>query len=147
MPASPGSESLVLVPQVRHRNDAPGINTFEGHDVRTGVDGVSGVGVGGTGFGDGGEARKATFSGPKHLCIDGSDNVIIADTDNHAIRKYFPKENRVVLVAGTGKSGSGGAGGPLSGLELNQPHGVCVDKSGALCIADSLNNRVLKIER
>src|SRR5207247_3189035 len=79
------------------------------------------AGTGSKGFtGDGGEARKATFSGPKHLCIDASDNVIIADTDNHAIRKYLAKENRVMLVAGTGKSGSEGAGGPLSRLELNQ---------------------------
>ena len=76
-----------------------------------------------------------------------SDDVIIADTDNHAIRKYLVKENRVVLVAGTGKSGSGGVGGPPAALELNQPHGVFVDKSGTLYIADSLNNRVLKIER
>jgi hypothetical protein len=30
---------------------------------------------------------------------------------------------------------------------MNQPHGVRVDKSGILYIADTLNNRVLKIER
>jgi len=106
------------------------------------------AGTGAKGFsGDGGEARQATLSGPKHLCTDASDDVIIADTDNHAIRKYLVKENRIILVAGTGKSGSGGVGGPPGALELNQPHGVCVDNSGTLYIVDSLNNRVLKIER
>jgi len=105
------------------------------------------AGTGRKGFeGDGGDALKASFNGPKHLCVDPSDNVIIADTDNHVIRKYLPKENRIVLVAGSGKSGSGGIGGAPSSLELNQPHGVFVDKSGALYIADSLNNRVLKID-
>ena len=106
--------------------------------------------VAGTGHkgldGDSGEALRASFNEPKHLCIDGSDNVIIADTDNHVIRKYLPKENRIVRVAGSGKSGAGGVGGPASAVELNQPHGIHVDKSGALYIADSLNNRVLKIE-
>ena len=73
--------------------------------------------------------------------------MIIADTDNQVIRKYVPKENRIVRLAGSGKSGSGGVGGPANAVELNQPHGVFVDKSGTLYIADSLNNRVLKIER
>ena len=97
--------------------------------------------------GDNGEALKASFNEPKHLCIDRDDNVIIADTDNHVIRKYLPKENRIMRVAGSGKSGAGGVDGLASAVEFNQPHGVCVDKSGALYIADSLNNRVLKIER
>ena len=81
-----------------------------------------------------GEALKAEFNGPKHICVDANDDVIIADTDNHVIRKYVPKENRVVRIAGA-ESGE---------FRLNQPHGVKVDKNGALYIADSLNNRVLK---
>jgi len=105
------------------------------------------AGTGGKGFdGDDGEALKASFNEPKHLCVDGNDNVIIADTDNHVIRKYLVKENRIVRVAGSGKSGASGVGGPASAVELNQPHGVHVDKSSVLHIADSLNNRVLKIE-
>jgi hypothetical protein len=81
-----------------------------------------------------GEALKAEFNGPKHICMDANDDVIIADTDNHVIRKYVAKENRVVRIAGA-DSGE---------FRLNQPHGVKVDKNGALYIADSLNNRVLK---
>jgi len=105
------------------------------------------AGTGRKGFdGDDGEALKASFNEPKHLCVDGNDNVIIADTDNHVVRKYLPKENRIIRVVGSGKSGAGGVGGPASAVELNQPHGVHVDKSGVLYIADSLNNRVLKIE-
>jgi DNA-binding beta-propeller fold protein YncE len=92
-----------------------------------------------------GEALAASFSGPKHLCMDRSDNVIIADTDNHVIRKYLPKEKRVITIVGVGKVGSGGIGGPAASVELNQPHGVFVDNAGTLFIADSLNNRVLKI--
>ena len=36
--------------------------------------------------GDGGPARQATLSGPKHLCLDRDGGVIIADTDNDLIR-------------------------------------------------------------
>ena len=105
------------------------------------------AGSGKKGFsGDGGDARQATLNGPKHLCIDRDDNVIIADTDNHVIRKYLPREGKIVRVAGTGSKGIAGLGGPPEQAELNQPHGVHVDVRGVLYIADSLNQRVVKIE-
>jgi len=96
--------------------------------------------------GDGGNARSATLRGPKHLCLDRNGDVIIADTDNHVIRKFLPREGRIVRVAGSGRKGSAGINGPPLQVELNQPHGVAVDRAGALYIVDSLNDRVLKIE-
>src|SRR2546425_1537975 len=94
--------------------------------------------------GDGGDALKATMNGPKHLCVDSQDNVIIADTENHMIRKYLPREGKIVRVAGNGRRGTSGVGGAPEEAELNQPHGVTFH-SGALYISDSSNNRVLKI--
>jgi DNA-binding beta-propeller fold protein YncE len=108
---------------------------------------IAGTGKAGA-IGDGGDARLATLNGPKHLCIDHDDNVIIADTENHLIRKVIPSEGKIVRVVGTGKKGSGGIGGPPGEAELNQPHGVHVHPAtGDLYIADSTNNRVLKVER
>jgi DNA-binding beta-propeller fold protein YncE len=107
---------------------------------------VAGTGKAGS-AGDGGDARKAELNGPKHLCIDGHGDVLIADTENHLIRKYVPATGTIVHVAGTGKRGSGGLGGPAAKLELSQPHGVYAHPSGAIYIADSSNNRVLKIEQ
>ena len=91
------------------------------------------AGIGKKGNTDG-EALKAEFNGPKHICIDANDDVIIADTENHVIRKYLAKENKVVRIVGA-DSGE---------FRLKQPHGVTVDKNGWLYIADSGNNRVLK---
>jgi sugar lactone lactonase YvrE len=105
---------------------------------------VAGTGEKGS-SGDSGEAIKATMNGPKHLCVDLQDNVIIADTENHMIRKYIPATGRIVRVAGSGKRGTAGIGGPPEEAELNQPHGVTIDRHGILYISDSSNNRVLKI--
>lgn len=106
------------------------------------------VGTGKAGAtGDGGDARKASLNGPKHLCLDRDGSVLIADTENHLIRRYLPVENKIVRVAGTGKKGSAGVGGPPAQAEFSQPHGVHVHASGVLYIVDSGNNRVLKIER
>jgi sugar lactone lactonase YvrE len=95
--------------------------------------------------GDGGDALKAEFAGPKHICIDLDQNVLIADTDNHVIRKYSPKDGSISRVAGTGKVGSAGLDGPPQSIQLSQPHGVFVDASGTIFISDSYNNRILKI--
>jgi len=97
--------------------------------------------------GDGGEARQATLNGPKHLCFDREGNVIFADTENHVIRKYQIRDHKIVRVAGSGKKGNSGVGGPPLEVELNQPHGVYVHPNGTLYIADSSNNRVLRIEK
>jgi DNA-binding beta-propeller fold protein YncE len=104
------------------------------------------VGTGQKGLsGNGGDGRRATLSGPKHLCVDRAGDVIIADSDNHCVRKYSPKDGRIVRVAGTGKAGAAGVGGPPEQVELNQPHGVAVRADGTLYIVDSMNHRVLKL--
>jgi DNA-binding beta-propeller fold protein YncE len=107
---------------------------------------VAGTGKAGL-SGDDGDALKATLNGPKHLCVDRDGTVLIADTENHVIRRYIPTTGKIVRVAGTGKKGMGGVGGSPLDVELNQPHGVYVHPSGTLYIADSTNNRILKIER
>ncbi|HZZ72917.1 MAG TPA: hypothetical protein VFE24_11750 [Pirellulales bacterium] len=110
------------------------------HHIRT----VAGTGKAGD-SGDGGDALQATLRGPKHLCVDSQDRVVIADTDNHVIRRYDPATGRIERVAGTGVAGSAGVGGDPLKCALNQPHGVTVDAHGVLYIVDSHNNRVLQL--
>ena len=95
--------------------------------------------------GDGGPALAATMNGPKHLCVDRDDTVLIADAENHLIRRYVPATGQLLRVAGTGQKGTAGLGGPPEQCELNRPHGVTVHRDGTLYITDSYNNRVLKI--
>lgn len=122
-----------------------------GHALRV-VDGAGRIRtVAGTGqkglSGDGGDALKAAMNGPKHLTCDADDSVLIADAENNVVRRYLPREGRIVRVAGTGKKGSAGVGGPPEQAELARPHGVYVHPSGALYITDSYNDRILKIEK
>ena len=95
--------------------------------------------------GDAGPAIEATMNGPKHICIDLQDNVIIADAENHLIRRYQPGDGRIIRVAGTGKRGTKGVGGDPLQVELARPHGVTIGPDGLLYIVDSYNNRVLRI--
>lgn len=97
------------------------------------------------GTGDGGPALAATMNGPKHLCVDLEDNVIIADAESHLVRKFTPKDGKLVRVAGTGKQGKGALGSSPLECDLARPHGVTVHRDGTLYITDSYNNRILKI--
>jgi len=87
---------------------------------------------------------EVTLNGPKHLWVDRDETVLIADTENHVIRRYLPKENKVLLVAGTGKRGLDFNPDPLK-TALRQPHGVNVDAKGRIYISDSMNSRVLRL--
>ena len=110
--------------------------------IRTVVN-VSGV-VGSEG--DGGPALEAKMNGPKHLCVDRDNSVIIADAENHLVRRYVPTTGRIERVAGTGKKESSGVGGAPVQCGLARPHGVVVHpQSGELYITDSYNDRILRI--
>ena len=85
------------------------------------------------------------LNGPKDLCIDLDDNVIIADSENHLIRKYDSKTAKVATIAGSGGEGHRLVPGDPLKTQLSSPHGVYVDSSGALYISDSNNHRVLKL--
>lgn len=95
--------------------------------------------------GDGGPALAATMNGPKYVTLDHDGSVLIADAENHVVRRYSPKTGLITRVAGTGKAGSAGLGGDPQQCELRRPHGVTVARDGTLYIADSYNDRILKI--
>jgi DNA-binding beta-propeller fold protein YncE len=106
------------------------------------------AGTGEAGFsGDGGPARLARLRGPKHISVDRDGSVLIADTENHAIRRYLPQDGTIQRVAGTGEPGAAGLGGPALGCQLKRPHGALVHpRTGALFVSDSENNRVIRLE-
>lgn len=98
------------------------------------------------GTGDGGPALEATMNGPKFICVDKDNSVIIADAENHIVRRYQPKDGKITRIAGTGVKGTEGLGGDPTKAQLARPHGVTVHpKTGELYITDSYNDRVLKI--
>jgi len=108
---------------------------------------VAGTGKKGT-AGVGGPALEAEMNGPKHLCIDRDESVLIADTENHRILRYVPGQEVIELVAGTGRKGHSGVGGDPKQAEFSQPHGVIVHRpTGEIYISDASNDRVVKIIR
>lgn len=82
-----------------------------------------------------GPALQAGLNGPKHLCIDTDGGVIIADAENHLVKRYDPGTRTLTTILGKGIT------------KLNRPHGVWVDAKGVLTVCDSWNDRVLRVNR
>ena len=117
----------------------------EGNGVRVVTpDGIMGTiaGTGELGYtGDGGPAIQSTWAGPKGIRCDRDGNIIVTDTENHAIRKIDAATRVVTTIAG-GRLGPHGDGGPATEAGLERPHGCEISADGALYIADSNNHRV-----
>lgn len=104
------------------------------------------AGTGGYGFyGEGIAATNAQLNYPSGVAVDSSGNVFIADYYNHRIRKV--DTNGIIrTVAGTGTRGADGDGLAATSAQLNNPHGVAVDSSGNLYIADDMNHKIRKVD-
>jgi streptogramin lyase len=96
------------------------------------------AGTGRSGFsGNGGPGRSAALGGPKGVAVGPDGRVYLADTENHAIRRFDPRTGVLELVAGDGVAGDG--------PRLRRPHGVWVEPDGTLLVGDSDNHRILRI--
>ncbi len=82
-----------------------------------------------------GPARQALFDGPRGMALAPDGSVIVADTDNKAIRRISP-EGIVSTVAGA--NGAGLRDGPPGEAQFRRPFAVAVDSDGAIYVADDV---------
>jgi len=92
------------------------------------------------GFRDG-SGTSAEFNRPTGVALDAADNVYIANSYNHRIRKITP-EGVVSTIVGSTQGFRDGDG---TSAQFNYPYGVAVDAEGNVYVADSFNNRIRKI--
>ena len=76
------------------------------------------------------------------MAVDVAGNVYVADSGNNRIRLITP-DGVVRTIAGTGRPGY--ADGPALDALFSYPHGVSVDASGNIYVADLNNHRVRQI--
>jgi sugar lactone lactonase YvrE len=121
---------------------------------------VDGLGIittfagGESGYADGvGEAARFAWptgtdsypAGKMDLAAGGED-IYLADTENHRIRKIHIATRTVTTVAGTGAAGLSGDGGPALAASFNHPTDVACTPDGGLFVADAGNHVVRRID-
>lgn len=85
-----------------------------------------------------GPALKSEFASPKHLAVDQSDNVFIADDQNARIVRYDAEADTVTAVIGQSVENPD--------VSLSHPHGVCVPADGSLYVVDTGHHRIIRLD-
>lgn len=126
------------------------IADMQNHRIRK-IDLSSGIittvaGNGTQGFsGDGGPATSAAIDSPDGLAVDVNQNLYLADTHNHRIRKIAADSGTISTIVGAA-AGFGGDLGAASAARLALPRGLSSDGAGNLYVADSANHRIRRID-
>jgi sugar lactone lactonase YvrE len=94
--------------------------------------------------GDGGPAAEAAMNGPKYVAMDKEGRVLIADAENHCIRRYDPASEKIDLIAGMPPTASDALGETLLTTGLRRPHGLRIGPDGMIYVCDTYNNRILR---
>ena len=100
------------------------------------------AGSGSPGHVDGLEA-VATFNHPRGMAEMADGSILIADMDNHCIRRWIPGKS-VTTFAGSGFAGF--MEGDANLAQFKSPTGVAVGPDGVVYVADSGNFRIRKIK-
>ena len=91
--------------------------------------------------GDGGLATEASLE-PSDVAVDGDGNVYMS-TINRVRR--VTTDGIIQTIAGTGRPGASGDGGPAVAARLQGPLGIDVDQEGNIYVADTGNHLIRKI--
>jgi hypothetical protein len=104
------------------------------------------AGTGHPGFsGDGGPATKARLSAEyAGVALDGAGNLYFTQYGYNLVRK-IDTNGIITTIAGTGKPGFSGDGGPARKARLNGPATVSVDGRGNIYVSDTENHRIRRI--
>lgn len=83
---------------------------------------------------------------PYGLAIGPDGWLYFCDLDNQRIRRLDLRTRRTADVAGNGRRGYAGDGGPATAGSLNMPHEIAFDARGHLYIAERDNHVVRRID-
>lgn len=109
----------------------------------------------GAGFrGDGGPSREALLSQPQCTVLGPDNDLFILDQRNQRVRRISSATGIIETVVGTGAAGFGGDGGSPKAAMINLPAGgnpppsgaIAFDAQGRLYIADTLNQRIRRVD-
>jgi sugar lactone lactonase YvrE len=93
---------------------------------------------------DGMISTLARVTDPIFVALDQAGNLFIKERGASRVRKLSPA-GLLTLVAGSGRAGFSGDGGPATEARLVGPGGIAVDAAGNLFFADHNNHRIRKV--
>ena len=106
---------------------------------------LAGTGVSGA-AGDGGPAIAAQVGNPFGLTLGPDGALYVCEVDTERVRRIDMEDGTISTVAGTGKAGYSGDGGPATNADLNDPYEVRFDTDGNMYFVEMLNAIVRRVD-
>jgi hypothetical protein len=104
------------------------------------------AGTGEVGYdGDGGPATRARLHGPYGVFAEPGGGFLIGDSFNNVVRRVDDR-GIIQTLAGNGRAGYGGDGGPARDAMLDAPQSIYVDPSGRIYIGDEHNHAIRVVD-
>lgn len=91
---------------------------------------------------DGSPVQGTPLNGPRALDFDGQGGLILALREGNAVYRIDLKTMTYRHLAGTGKSGYTGDGGPAKVAQLAGPKGVSIGPNGDIYLADTESHTI-----
>ena len=96
--------------------------------------------------GDGGPASEARFNHPHDLSQDKEGNLYVNDIGNAVYRRIDHETGVVTRIAGSGRVGRGGDGGPALDAEMDTHCGIAVDEDRNIYVSSEWTNNIRRID-
>ena len=91
---------------------------------------------------DGAPIAGTPLRGPRSLDFDRAGNLWLATREGNQVFRFDLKAGTLHHVAGTGKPGFTGNGGPAKAATLSGPKGIAIDAAGNVWLADTESHTV-----
>jgi streptogramin lyase len=94
---------------------------------------------------DGAPIAGTPLRGPRSIDFDPAGNLWLVSREGNQVFKFDLKAGRIHLIAGTGKPGFTGNGGPAKLATLSGPKGIALDRNGDAWLADTESHTIRRI--
>ena len=113
---------------IRKMTPAGAVTTFAGDGAAGSADGTG---------------RAARFLAPYGVAVEADGNLVVADANNHSIRRISPAAEVVTFVGPGGTFGSSDGSGTAA--RFNYPQAITEDDDGTLFVSDGYNSTIRRV--